>query len=101
MRGVPVTALLVLATDQDDAIDSIVASPTITRYRENGATITLVWPGAFQRIADHPPFDRLFVTLKVSAHPDATQRDTWVAACCTRVRGKDGRTPAQRIREEA
>lgn len=89
--------VLVLGIDESDALDSLLASPTIARYRENRAHISVVWPGAFQRIAESHPFDKLFVTLKVSAYPDATRRDAWVAACCTRVRGSDGKTPAERI----
>lgn len=89
--------VLVLGMDEGDALDSLLASPKIASYRKAGAHISIVWPGAFQRIADSAPFDKLLVTLRVSAHPDTTLRDNWVAACCTRVRGSDGKTAAERL----
>lgn len=88
--------LLVLGTSADDALDYTLRSKTITRKRHEGAHITLVWPGAFQRISNHA-FDDLHVSANVISYEIEARRDCWIAACRTRVKGPDGLIPSQRL----
>jgi len=91
--------LLVLGLDLNDALDYAVQSRRITEKRKQGATVILTWPGGFKRITDQT-FDHLYVSSGVIAYEVQARRDTWIAACRTRIRGADGLIPSQRIAQE-
>lgn len=93
------TRLLILGTDQDDALECATTDRLILAHRAVGSRIELVWPTAFDRISGSEPFDDMVLTSRVATHPDAPLVSNWVAACRTRVRGRDGLTPGERIRE--
>lgn len=81
------TATLVLAVDEDDALAFVLR-------RKPTGHVTLVWHGCMRKLIECGPFDGLMVTAAVHNDPRA---EAWIAACRTRVRGTDGRTPAEQI----
>lgn len=89
--------LLVLGANEDDALHYVLHSRTLARRRAEGAHIVLIWPGVFHRVIHSDPFDDLHVSEAVICDPNTHRRDTWIAACRSRVKGPDGRTPAERI----
>ena len=91
---------LILAMSEDDALDFVLTDRIAIVHRKLGAHLSLVWPGEFKRLIYSSPFDHLLVTPAVRAHPDQAAARAWVAACLTRVKGEDGLTPVQRLRQE-
>lgn len=88
--------LLVLGLNADDALDYAIQSRRISEKRDQGARVALTWPGGFKRITTMV-FDRLYVSAHVIAYEPQIRRDTWIAACRTRIRDADGLTIAERM----
>ena len=81
------TNVLIIAADEDDALATV-------RARRPEGHITLIWDTCMAKIIQNGPFDRLLVTAAAQKDPRV---QTWIAACRTRLRGPDGKTPAERI----
>lgn len=81
------TDVLVIAANEDDALE-------FALRRKPEGHITLVWDTCMAKVIQNGPFDKLIVTTAAQKDPRV---QTWIAAVRTRLRGPDGKTPAERI----
>ena len=94
-----VTKLIGVVGDSEDDALYFVRHGTLPRAAKmRGDRILLMWPRHLDPIRDVAALDDLLISPAATSNPNALK---WVHAVRTRVRGADGRTPTDRLKEGA